>query len=577
MSLPAISSAGIGDSALDLGSSGAYVTFGDPAKLDLAQFTVETWFKRTGTGTPNSTGTGGVASLVPLLTHGAPEAEKSNVDANWILGISTTGTGTTNVLAADFEESAAGASPGTNHPVYGTTVITNNVWHHAAATYDGSTWKLYLDGNLETTLAVNQPVRSDSIQRVGLGAMITSTGTALGRFQGVLDEARVWDHARTGAEILAAKDQELTSGTGLVARWGLDDGTGTNVADSVATAASGTITGTGYSWVSPPTNHAPVATADGYTTAQDAQRVVAAPGVLGNDTDADSNPLTAVLDSTVSHGTLALAADGSFTYTPTTGYSGPDSFTYHANDGTADSNVVTVSLTVTAAAGDTALQLNGSTQYATLGAASDLRSATYTAELWFERTGAGVGTSTGTGGIASAIPLIAKGRAEGETAAQDIDYFLGIDASSGKLVADFEEGQTGANASMNHPLTASTVITNNVWHHAAVTYDGTTLKVYLDGALDGSLTVGQPANAATNALTSVGSALTTTGTAAGFFAGVVDEVRIWNSARTLAQLQTSMDSEITSPQSGLLGVWNLNEGSGSTLADHSGNNLTGAA
>src|SRR4051812_10677699 len=94
VSLPAVSSAGIGDSALDLGSSGAYVTFGDPAKLDLAQFTVETSFKRTGTGTPNSTGTGGVASLVPLLTHGAPEAEGSNVDANWILGISTTGTGT---------------------------------------------------------------------------------------------------------------------------------------------------------------------------------------------------------------------------------------------------------------------------------------------------------------------------------------------------------------------------------------------------------------------------------------------------------------------------------------------------
>ena len=47
---------------------------------------------------------------------------------------------------------------------------------------------------------------------------------------------------------------------------------------------------------------------------------------------------------------MALNANGGFTYTPTTGYSGPDSFTYHANDGTADSNIVTVSLTVNAAA-----------------------------------------------------------------------------------------------------------------------------------------------------------------------------------------------------------------------------------
>ena len=53
----------------------------------------------------------------------------------------------------------------------------------------------------------------------------------------------------------------------------------------------------------------------------------------------------------------------------------------------------------TAAVGGTALQLNGSSQYATLGAASDLRSATFTVELWFKRTGAGVATSTGNGGI----------------------------------------------------------------------------------------------------------------------------------------------------------------------------------
>ena len=52
----------------------------------------------------------------------------------------------------------------------------------------------------------------------------------------------------------------------------------------------------------------------------------------------------------------------------------------------------------TAAPAGTALQLNGSSQYATLGTASQLRSAAFTVELWFKRTGAGVGTSTGDGG-----------------------------------------------------------------------------------------------------------------------------------------------------------------------------------
>ena len=53
-------------------------------------------------------------------------------------------------------------------------------------------------------------------------------------------------------------------------------------------------------------------------------------------------------------------------------------------------------------------------------------------------------------------------------------------------------------------------------------------------------------------------------------------MRIWNSARSLAQIQATKDIQTTTPQSGLLGVWNLNEGGGSSLTDNSGNNKTGA-
>ncbi|MES2657778.1 MAG: Ig-like domain-containing protein [Verrucomicrobiota bacterium] len=93
-------------------------------------------------------------------------------------------------------------------------------------------------------------------------------------------------------------------------------------------------------------NTAPVAVAESYNTNQGTALVIAAPGLLANDTDADTNPLTAAVDTLPSHGTLSLAANGGFTYTPATNYSGPDSFTYHANDGVVNSNVVTVSLTV---------------------------------------------------------------------------------------------------------------------------------------------------------------------------------------------------------------------------------------
>jgi PKD repeat protein/uncharacterized protein YjiK len=93
-------------------------------------------------------------------------------------------------------------------------------------------------------------------------------------------------------------------------------------------------------------NQVPVAVDDAYQTDEDVQLTVAAPGVLGNDSDPDGDPLTAVLVSDVSNGTLSLAADGSFTYTPNLNFNGSDAFTYHANDGLADSNIATVNLTV---------------------------------------------------------------------------------------------------------------------------------------------------------------------------------------------------------------------------------------
>jgi len=109
--------------------------------------------------------------------------------------------------------------------------------------------------------------------------------------------------------------------------------------DSAAATVSITIT---------PVNDAPVAVNDGYSTNRDTPLTVAAPGVLGNDTDQDGDTLTAILNSGPSHGSLSLNANGGFTYTPTANYTGPDSFTYHARDGSLDSNVATVAIMVTA-------------------------------------------------------------------------------------------------------------------------------------------------------------------------------------------------------------------------------------
>ena len=93
-------------------------------------------------------------------------------------------------------------------------------------------------------------------------------------------------------------------------------------------------------------NTPPNAAGDAYSTAEDTVLTVAAPGVLGNDTDPNNDLLNALLVSGPAHGTLVLNADGSFVYTPDANYNGPDSFTYKANDGQADSNTATVTITV---------------------------------------------------------------------------------------------------------------------------------------------------------------------------------------------------------------------------------------
>jgi VCBS repeat-containing protein len=90
----------------------------------------------------------------------------------------------------------------------------------------------------------------------------------------------------------------------------------------------------------------PVATSDSYTLTVNTTLTVTAPGVLANDTDAESQTLTAVLDTDVLTGTLDLHADGSFVYTPPQDYTGVVTFTYHATDGYVNSNVVQVTLTV---------------------------------------------------------------------------------------------------------------------------------------------------------------------------------------------------------------------------------------
>ena len=122
------------------------------------------------------------------------------------------------------------------------------------------------------------------------------------------------------------------SGSGSCSSCGGGGGGGSSYPAADVTGLNGTGTPSVTISYTPP-NTAPVAVGDSSSTDEDTALTVAAPGVLGNDSDVDGDALTAVLVSGPAHGTLTLNANGSFTYTPAANYNGPDSFTYKANDG----------------------------------------------------------------------------------------------------------------------------------------------------------------------------------------------------------------------------------------------------
>jgi FtsP/CotA-like multicopper oxidase with cupredoxin domain len=86
-----------------------------------------------------------------------------------------------------------------------------------------------------------------------------------------------------------------------------------------------------------PTNDGPTAVADAYDAIEGETLNVAALGVLANDTDPDGDGLTAIQGAVVPGGSLTLAANGGFDYTPAGADGATETFNYYANDGTVNS------------------------------------------------------------------------------------------------------------------------------------------------------------------------------------------------------------------------------------------------
>jgi hypothetical protein len=93
-------------------------------------------------------------------------------------------------------------------------------------------------------------------------------------------------------------------------------------------------------------NDPPVANDNVYSIDEDTELTVPLPGVLGNDSDVDGDPLTVNLITPPAHGTLTQNPDGSFAYTPNPDFNGSDHYIYQACDPLGECNAATVTMAV---------------------------------------------------------------------------------------------------------------------------------------------------------------------------------------------------------------------------------------
>jgi hypothetical protein len=107
------------------------------------------------------------------------------------------------------------------------------------------------------------------------------------------------------------------------------------------------------------------------------------------------------------------------------------------------------------------------------------------------------------------------------------------------------------------------------WFHLAATYDGTVTHAFVDGVEKASKSVG-PID------TQASSLYVGAGILRNYMTGSIDEVRVWNVARTQAQILGSMGFRLAGNEPGLVGYWRFDDGAGSSAADATAGNHPGA-
>ena len=203
-----------------------------------------------------------------------------------------------------------------------------------------------------------------------------------------------------------------------------------------------------------------------------------------------------------------------------------------------------------AAAGvDYALTVNGTSQHGSSTAATFASRTTFTIEAW-------------------ANPSSATCASWCTIAGRDGDAQVSILSGTYRYIVYWGDGSNYVNVDTGVSARA------NAWTHVALTRSGTAITLYVNGVSVSTSTLGANTTSSYSAnMTSFPFRVGYLGYGTNFFAGQLDEVRYWSTARSQAQILTDMSTWGPANATGLVSYWDFNDGSGATAV----NRVSGAA
>src|SRR3989441_20994 len=411
-----------------------------------------------------------------------------------------------------------------NQNTVGGSVLAVNTWTHLAATFDGATVRLYVNGAQVASQAQTTPLTT-STETLQIGGD-AYTGE---NFAGLIDEVRIYNRALSAAEIQA----DMTTPVG-----------GTPPPDTQAPTAPGTLTATAASGAQINLSWA-AATDNVGVTAYRVERCQEAGGV---------NFLENAAPTGATYSDPGLTANTSYSYrvraTDAAGNLGPYSNVASATTPNTVAGLV-AAYGFAEGAGTTVADSSGNNNTGTISGATWTTAGKFGSALVFNGTNSWVSISNSpslhlTTGLTleacvNPFSIPPAGCSPAATCSwmdvihKDSDRYY-IEASS-NVNGQPEAG--GIFGSGKHIVFAPSALPINTWTHLALTYDSAMIRFYVNGALVASAPETTPITTSTNPLFIGGDQ-----TQGQFFNGLIDEVRVYNRALTLAEIQADMTTPV---------------------------------